>query len=196
MWAWPWHWRSGSRAFRRQLPRLRNEAALAALCGVRPLSASSGKVCRHRLNGGCERLANNALWTIAMVRMRSDARTREYVARRTREGLAKKEIHRCLERYIRSRVVPAHSGSPGRLRAHHLTWKRQRTHGEPVGTVERWVIYTAGNWRRQQAMDEAIDWLAFHNHRRLHSTLGYVSPMKFEKSWQAAQLLKVAYWNG
>lgn len=86
--------------------RLRNEAALAALCGVSPLSASSGKVCRHRLNRGGEHQANNALWTIAMVRMRSDARTREYVARRTREGLSKKEIHRCLKRYIVRELYP------------------------------------------------------------------------------------------
>lgn len=86
--------------------RLRNEAAMAALCGVSPLSASSGKVCRHRLNRGGERQANNALWTIAMVRMRSDARTREYVARRTREGLSKKEIHRYLKRYIVRELYP------------------------------------------------------------------------------------------
>jgi putative transposase len=26
-----------------------------------------------------------------------------------------------------------------------------------------------------------IDWLQFYNHRRLHSTLGYLSPMAFEK---------------
>ena len=70
--------------------RLRNEAALAALCGVSPLQASSGKTNRHRLNRGGNRQANNALWTIAMVRMRGDARTREYVARRTGEGLSKK----------------------------------------------------------------------------------------------------------
>ena len=46
--------------------RLRSEAALAALCGVSPISASSGKVSRHRLNRGGQRQANNALWTIAM----------------------------------------------------------------------------------------------------------------------------------
>jgi transposase InsO family protein len=40
---------------------------------------------------------------------------------------------------------------------------------------------------RRQAMDEVIDWLAFYNHRRLHSTLGYVSPMKFEENWLANQ---------
>jgi transposase InsO family protein len=35
-------------------------------------------------------------------------------------------------------------------------------------------------------MDQVIDWMTFHNHRRIHSTLGYVSPMQFEKSWNAA----------
>ena len=86
--------------------RLRSEAALAALCGVSPLDASSGKSQRHRLNRGGQRQANNALWTIAMVRMRSDARTREYVARRTGQGLSKKEIHRCLKRYIVRELYP------------------------------------------------------------------------------------------
>ncbi|MDN0076325.1 IS110 family transposase [Crenobacter sp. SG2303] len=52
--------------------RLKSEAALAALCGASPLQASSGKTVRHRLNRGGDRAANNALWTIAMVRMRSD----------------------------------------------------------------------------------------------------------------------------
>ena len=41
-------------------------------------------------------------------------------------------------------------------------------------------------------MGEVIDWLMFYNHRRLHSTLGYVSLTQFEKSWDAAQLLKAA----
>ena len=86
--------------------RLHSESALAALCGTSPLQASSGKVHRHRLNRGGNRQANNALWTIAMVRMRSDARTRHYVARRTGEGLSKKEIHRCLKRYIVRELYP------------------------------------------------------------------------------------------
>ena len=34
---------------------------------------------------------------------------------------------------------------------------------------------------RRQAKDEVIDWLQFYNHRRLHSTLGYLSPMAFEE---------------
>lgn len=86
--------------------RLRNEASLAALCGVSPLQASSGKTVRHRLNRGGDRAANNALWTIAMVRMRSDPRTRAYVARRIQEGLSSKEIQRCLKRYIVREIYP------------------------------------------------------------------------------------------
>jgi len=45
---------------------------------------------------------------------------------------------------------------------------------------------------RRQAMDEVIDWLTFYNHRRLHSTLGYISPMQFEKNWFAAQFKNAA----
>ena len=45
---------------------------------------------------------------------------------------------------------------------------------------------------RRQAMDEVIDWLTFYNHRRLHSTLGYISPMRFENNWFAAQLKRAA----
>lgn len=86
--------------------RLKSDASLAALCGVNPLPASSGKTIRHRLNRGGNRAANNALWTIAMVRMRSDPRTKAYVARRTNEGLTHKEIHRCLKRYIVRELFP------------------------------------------------------------------------------------------
>jgi transposase len=80
--------------------RLRSEASFAALCGVTPLPASSGKTQRHRLNRGGDRRGNTALWRIAMTRMNCDARTREYVRRRTSEGLSKREILRCLKRYI------------------------------------------------------------------------------------------------
>jgi transposase InsO family protein len=45
---------------------------------------------------------------------------------------------------------------------------------------------------RRQAMDEVIDWLMYYNHRRRHSTLGYLSPMQFEKNWFAAQLQNAA----
>jgi transposase len=86
--------------------RLKSEAALAALCGASPLQASSGKTQRYRLNRGSDRAAYNALWTVVMVRMRSDPRTIEYVKKRTKEGLSSKEIQRCLKRYVVREAYP------------------------------------------------------------------------------------------
>lgn len=40
---------------------------------------------------------------------------------------------------------------------------------------------------RGEAMDAVLDWMAFYNHRRLHSTLGYLSPMQYEQRWYEAQ---------
>ena len=86
--------------------RLRSEAAWAHLCAVAPIPASSGKVRRHRLNPGGNREANHALWRIVITRMSSHAPTRAYVDRRTKEGLSKKEIIRCLKRYVAREVYP------------------------------------------------------------------------------------------
>ena len=40
---------------------------------------------------------------------------------------------------------------------------------------------------RRQAKDETIAWLLWYNQTRLHSTLAYVSPVRFEQDWLAAQ---------
>jgi transposase len=80
--------------------RLRSEAAFAMLCGTAPIPASSGKTTRHRLNRAGDRQANAALYRVALCRLRWDPRTRAYADRRTKEGLSKKEIIRCLKRYI------------------------------------------------------------------------------------------------
>lgn len=88
--------------------RLHSEAAFAKLCGVAPQPASSGKKSnRHRLSRGGDRQANSALYLVALVRMRHHAPTRTYVARRTAEGLTKREIMRCLKRYIAREVFAA-----------------------------------------------------------------------------------------
>jgi transposase len=86
--------------------RLRSEAAWAHLCAAAPIPASSGKVTRHRLNPGGDRQANHALWRIVITRMSSHPPTRAYVQRRTEEGLSKKEIIRCLKRYVAREVFP------------------------------------------------------------------------------------------
>ena len=87
--------------------RLHSEAAFASLCGVNPIPASPGKTNRHRLNRGGDRQANAALYRIVLVRLRYDRQTREYVCRRTGEGLSKTEVIRCLKRYVAREVFSA-----------------------------------------------------------------------------------------
>jgi len=45
---------------------------------------------------------------------------------------------------------------------------------------------------REQARQAVMDWMAFYNHRRLHSSLGYLSPMQYEQRWYKAQRKKAA----
>jgi transposase len=84
--------------------RLGSEAAFAALCGASPVDASSGKQIRHRLNRGGDRQANSALHMIVINRLAWDPRTKAYMAKRTAEGKTKKEIIRCLKRYVAREV--------------------------------------------------------------------------------------------
>ncbi|WP_371484750.1 IS110 family transposase [Kitasatospora sp. NBC_00315] len=84
--------------------RLSSEASFAALCGASPVEKSSGKTRRRRLNRGGDRQANAALHRIVVTRMRQDERTRTYLERRTAEGRGKREIMRCLKRYVAREV--------------------------------------------------------------------------------------------
>ncbi|REG35221.1 transposase IS116/IS110/IS902 family protein [Paracoccus versutus] len=84
--------------------RLKSEASFAALCGASPVPASSGKTIRHRLNRGGDRAANSALHIIAIGRLRTDEKTKTYVARRIAEGHSKLEAIRSLKRYIAREV--------------------------------------------------------------------------------------------
>jgi transposase len=87
--------------------RLHTEAAFAHLCGVAPIQASSGRTDKHRLNRGGDRHANAALYRIVIVRLRHCERTRVYLQRRTRQGLSKKDIIRCLKRYVARQIYNA-----------------------------------------------------------------------------------------
>ena len=81
--------------------RIRSEAAFAKLCGACPIPASSGMTTgRHRLNRGGHRHANAALYRAIIVRMRYHQPTVDYVARRTADGRTKREIIRCLKRFL------------------------------------------------------------------------------------------------
>ena len=95
---------------------IRSDAALAKLCGACPIPASSGRTSgRHRLNRGGNRQANAALDRTIVVRMRWHPQTIAYVQRRTTEGLSKREIIRCLKRFLVRevfRLLPRPAAAP------------------------------------------------------------------------------------
>ena len=84
--------------------RFRSEAAFAALAGVNPVPASSGRTVRHRLNRGGDRTLNAAIHTIANSRQRCHQPTKDYITRRTTEGRTPSEITRNLKRYIARQI--------------------------------------------------------------------------------------------
>ena len=85
--------------------RIRSEAAFAKICGACPIPASTGITNRHRLFRGGHRQANAALYRI--VRMRWHQPTLDYVIRRTGQGLSKKDIIRCLKRFVAREIYNA-----------------------------------------------------------------------------------------
>src|SRR6266851_3894086 len=96
----------------------------AALCGVSPVPASSGKVTRHRLNRGGDRAANSALHIIAIGRLRTDPHTKAYVDRRVSEGHSKLEAIRCLKRYIAREVYYVIRKRNRQIGQVQVAWKR------------------------------------------------------------------------
>lgn len=84
--------------------RVHSEAAFAKLCGACPIPAASGMTNRHRLSRAGHREANAALYRAVLVRMRFHQPTIDYVARRTAEGLSKRDIIRCLKRFLAREV--------------------------------------------------------------------------------------------
>ena len=92
--------------------RIHSEAAFAKLCGASPIPASSGNTQRHRLNWAGHRQANSALYRSVIVRMRFHPPTIAYVERRTAEGKSKREIIRCLKRYLAREIYHHIAESP------------------------------------------------------------------------------------
>ena len=87
--------------------RVRSEAAFAKLCRACPIPASSGITNRNRLFRCGHRQANAALYRIVIVRMRWHQPTIDCVTRRSTEGLSKKDIIRCLRRFVAREVYSA-----------------------------------------------------------------------------------------
>lgn len=81
--------------------RIKSEAAFAKLAGISPVPTGSGMSSgKHRINHGGHRQLNAAIYRTVIVRMRFHEPTIAYVARRTAEGKSKRDIIRCLKRYV------------------------------------------------------------------------------------------------
>ena len=138
--------------------RMRSEASFAALCAASPVEASSGTVTRHRLNRGGDRNANNALWRIAHTRLRCDERTIAYAARRRAEGKTRREIIRCLKRYIAREIYRLLTDPPEV--PHGADLRRQRTrHGLTTNDIAT-AIHT---WPSHISVLERGTWPTRHN---------------------------------
>ena len=104
--------------------RLRSSSSFAALCGVSPIDASSGRQQHHRLNRYGDRHANWALHVIVISRLRWHAPTKAYMARRLAQGPTSKMIIRCLKRHVVREVYRAITADLG----HH----HEPTRGQPI----------------------------------------------------------------
>lgn len=154
--------------------RIRSEAAFAKLCGVCPIPASSGKTSRHRLNRGGNRQANAALYRVVITRMRSHQPTLAYVAKRLAQGRTKREIVRCLKRYVAREILGHPCGFEGRSSRSHDPLAGHRSINALAETInglfKAEVIHRRGPWRIFEAVEFAIlewvDWSCLDAPRR------------------------------
>jgi transposase len=84
--------------------RFATDSKLARTGGAAPIPASPGNVQRHRLDRGGNCQLNCALHRLAVNRARYCPDTAAYLARKQAEGKTRKEVLRCLKRYLAGRV--------------------------------------------------------------------------------------------
>ena len=65
-------------------------------------------------------------------------------------------------------------------------WDDART-DSLYGSLKRACVYGQHFTTREEAKAAVMNWLAFYDATRLHSRLGCVSPMQYEKNWLAEQ---------
>src|SRR3954451_14653897 len=84
--------------------RFATAAKLARAAGVAPTPASSGNTQRQQLDQGGNRQINAALHRVIVTRARCHPETRDYTARRRRDGKTTRDAIRCLKRYLARQV--------------------------------------------------------------------------------------------
>lgn len=64
--------------------------------------------------------------------------------------------------------------------------------GKLLGRLKTASVHGHKFATRAQARPAVMDWMAFYNHRRSHSSLSYLSPMQYKQRWYEAQRKKAA----
>ena len=103
--------------------RIKSEAAFAKLAGISPIPAGSGMTSgKHRINQDGHRQLNAAIYRTVIVRTRFHEPTIAYVTRRTTESKPKRDIIRCLKRYVIQEVYHLVKTDPhtGEIRSRQL----------------------------------------------------------------------------
>ena len=176
--------------------RIASEASFAALCGVSPVPASSGKVTRHRLNRGGDRAANSALHIIAIGRLRTDPRTKAYVARRMAEGHSKLEAHSMPEAIHRPRGLHPDPAAQSRDRTdpnRRLTNRRASVAWStwaPTSSV-RWIVQASA--KCESASPEDLERQRAHESLVQVHEVGHVSRPRSPASDQALRSAIASY---
>lgn len=82
------------------IDRISSPAAFTRLCGAAPIPVSSGRSHRMRLHRGGDRQANRALHMIVICRLKTETRSRAFMARKLSEGHSRRDAIRALKRYV------------------------------------------------------------------------------------------------
>ena len=166
--------------------RIRSEAAFAKMCGACPIPASSGKTNRHQLNRGGNRQANAALYRVVIVRMRGHQPTLDYVRRRIAEGKPRSEIIRCLKRYVACEIYGylccSRMSAPPRSQPLDRHRSINAMAESFFSTLECELLARRRFASQAAARMACFSFIeGFYNPVRLHSALGYQSPINYEE---------------
>jgi transposase len=94
-----------------QAQRFPSADHFASYCGAAPVERGSGQSSRMQVNPGGNRRLNWALHMVALVRLRVDDRSKEFVATRVTEGKSKRAALRLLKTYIAREIFKVMSRS-------------------------------------------------------------------------------------
>ncbi|WP_436850244.1 transposase [Streptomyces monashensis] len=166
--------------------RIKSEADLAKLAGIAPVPTGSGMTNgRHRINHGGHRQLNAAIYRTVIVRMRFHQPTIDYVARRTAEGKTKREIIRCLKRYVIREVCHLLRPAPSQPSQRVDNYRSVNALMESaIGLYKTELIKPQRPWKTlSQAELATAEWVNWCNHRRLHGEIVQFPPVEYEANY-------------